>query len=322
MFKTLIVLLSLLFSSLSHSQVPVLNTSKKYPDTVKAGIYIISIYDINFPGNQLNIDFYVWFNYKNDSLHLSKSFEVVNAKDFKISGESREKYDTVIYETFRCNAVLKKKWDVTDFPFDYHELQILIEDIDLDLSKLVFIPDIKGTKIDKNVDVSNWWIKNSGVRVEENFYETTYGDPTLASNDYSKFSRLNFYFTLERKGTGLFLKLFVGLFIAVLISFLTFLINPLNLDPRFGLPVGAIFAAIASEYVINSTLPETTTLTLVDILHNISFIYIFLCILLSTISLHLFERDKKEVSKKLDRYSFIILISTYFITVILLLTVK
>ena len=114
----------------------------------------------------------------------------------------------------------------------------------------------------------------------------------------------------------MFFKLFVGLFISVLMSILTFFINPTDLDPRFGLPVGAIFAAIASEYVISSTLPQNQRLTLVDILHVVSFIYIFICILISAISLHLVKGGNTAASSKLDRYSFFGVTSTYIIIVL------
>jgi hypothetical protein len=80
--------------------------------------------------------------------------------------------------------------------------------------------------------------------------------------------------------------------------------------------VGAIFAAIASQYVISSTLPQNASLTLVDILHDISFIYIFLCILISTISLHYMKAGRDILSQKLDRVSFFTFAITYIILII------
>jgi hypothetical protein len=41
---------------------------KTAPDTAKIGIYIFSMYNLDFPGNKLNMDFYIWYNYLNDSL--------------------------------------------------------------------------------------------------------------------------------------------------------------------------------------------------------------------------------------------------------------
>ena len=285
-------------------------------DTVKIGVYLFSLYDLNFPENKFNADFYVWYNFKNDSLHPAETFELVNSMEFTKVGESREKYDSINYSTFRCNSVVKKQWDVSDFPFDKQQVELEIEDINDDITRLVFVPDTIGSKIDKYVKLEGWKIKDFGIKVVNHTYETSYGDPTLSGDDYSTYSRVVVYFTLEREGGGLFFKLFVGLFISVMISLLTFFINPTDLDPRFGLSVGAIFAAIASQYVISSTLPQNQRLTLVDVLHDISFIYIFICILISTISLRFVNRGNETASKKLDWYSFLALSVSYVIIVL------
>jgi hypothetical protein len=286
------------------------------PDTAKIGVYLFSVYNLDFPGNRLNADFYVWYNYKDTILKPAETFELVNSTEFHKIGQSDEKFDTINYSTFRCNGVIKQDWDVSNFPFDKQTIELQIEDIDNDNSKLVFVPDLAGSKIDKNVRLDGWEIKDFGIKVFDHTYETNYGDPSIPVNEYSAYSRVVIYFTIQRQGTGLFFKLFVGLFISVLMSILTFFINPTDLDPRFGLPVGAIFAAIASEYVISSTLPQNQRLTLVDILHVVSFIYIFICILLSAISLHLFKGGNTAASSKLDRYSFFGVTSTYIIIVL------
>ena len=289
---------------------------KSAPDTAKIGVYIFSMYNLDFPGNKLNMDFYVWYNYLNDSLKLTETFELVNSTEFAKVGESYEKYDSINYSTFRCNSVVKKEWNVTNFPFDKQKVEIIIEDIDNDNTRLVFIADSLATKIDKDVKLEGWKIKNFGIKVIDHTYETNYGDPTIPDGEYSTYSRVVIYFTLEREGAGLFFKLFVGLFISVLISLLTFFVNPTDLDPRFGLSVGAIFAAIASQYVISSTLPQNQKLTLVDVLHDISFIYIFICILISTLSLSLIKKGNVKGSAKLDRSSFIFLSVSYVILIL------
>ncbi len=280
-------------------------------DTVRIGAYIFSIYDLDFPGCKLDIDFYLWYNVTRDSIDMLEYLEVINATEYNKSGETKEKRGKNLYQTVRINSTIKEEWDVSHFPFDRQLIEIYIEDYDKDNSKLVLVPDTIASKIDKNVHVDGWVIKDFGIKVLDHVYETNYGDPNIPLNEYSAYSRAVIYFTLEREGKGLFFKLFVGLFISVLISLLTFFINPMDLDPRFGLSVGAIFAAIASQYVITSSLPQNESLTLVDILHDISFIFIFLCILVSTISLNYMKNGKEMQSQKLDRYSLYILAGMY-----------
>ncbi len=284
-------------------------------DTVKIGAYIFALYDLDFPGNKINADFYLWYNTKKDSLDLLNNLEVINSTEFTKSYEMNEKRGDITYNSVRINTTIKQEWLVSDFPFDEQMIEIMIEDFDKDNTELVFAADTLASKIDKQVHIEGWKIKDFQIKVDDHTYETNYGDPDIRLTDYSAYSRATMHFTLEREGNGLFFKLFIGLFISVLISLLTFFINPLDLDPRFGLSVGAIFAAIASQYVITSTLPQNAGLTLVDILHDISFIYIFLCILISTISLHFIKTGKAKESQKLDRVSFFIFAISYIILI-------
>lgn len=285
-------------------------------DTVKIGGYLFSVYDLDFPGNKINADLYLWYNAKKDSLDLLQNLEVINSTELNKSYEMNEKRGDITYNSVRLNAKIKQEWNVSDFPFDEQNIEIQIEDFDKDNTKLVFVADTLASKIDKQVHIEGWNIKKFGIKIDEHTYETNYGDPDIELTDYSAYSRATIFFTIEREGNGLFFKLFVGLFISVLISLLTFFINPMDLDPRFGLSVGAIFAAIASQYVITSTLPQNAGLTLVDILHDVSFIYIFLCILVSTISLHLYKIGKEKQSQKLDRVSFFVFAISYIILII------
>ena len=81
--------------------------------------------------------------------------------------------------------------------------------------------------------------------------------------------------------------------------------------------VGAIFAAIASEYVIVGALPESSGLSLADKLHVIAFSAILLSIVQSTYSLYLFTNNNEEKSKKLDFLSAILVPSGYLFATVL-----
>ncbi len=81
---------------------------------------------------------------------------------------------------------------------------------------------------------------------------------------------------MTRTGYGYFGKLFTGLFIAVGISLIGMLTSPEELDSKFALSVGAMFAAVASEYLVTASLPDSNILTMADKLHILSFLFIFL----------------------------------------------
>jgi hypothetical protein len=64
--------------------------------------------------------------------------------------------------------------------------------------------------------------------------------------------------------------------------------------------VGALFAAIGNKYIIDSSLPESTTFTLVDLLHGITLFFIFIVITSSAYALRLVKENKIKQANRFD----------------------
>jgi len=116
---------------------------------------------------------------------------------------------------------------------------------------------------------------------------------------------------VERPSKAFALKMFAGLYVATLIGLLAMFVSPLDLDPRFGLGVAAIFAAVATQIVISSNLPETNTLTLADQASLLATIFIFISLVESTYALSLCKRQREDAAKRLDRRSYYCLLALY-----------
>jgi hypothetical protein len=118
---------------------------------------------------------------------------------------------------------------------------------------------------------------------------------------------------IQRPSWGFYLKMFVALFVSVAVSMLEFFMKP-TYNPRFGLGVGALFAAIASTYVTSSLVPGTGVMSLVDIVNYVGMVTIGLGLLQSTISLYLYDRKGKEaLSRLFDRVWFVIFLAGYMV---------
>ena len=57
---------------------------KTHPDTVKAGVYIISVHDINFRDKEYTLRFWLWFVYDNPAFDFAGQLDLPNAKDIEI----------------------------------------------------------------------------------------------------------------------------------------------------------------------------------------------------------------------------------------------
>jgi hypothetical protein len=281
----------------------------------EVGIYLNQIPEISLKENRLRVDFYIWFRWQGDHLKPLDSFEIVDGQI-----ESREHVveetlpGNVHYACCRIAATITKFWDVGRFPLDNHDLSILIEDGENEEFKLRYIADVGNCNVNESVKAAGWRLDRYSVKVVSETYRTNYGDTSLPTNNESVYSRFVFTIPMVRSGIGYFVKLFFGLFIATMIAILAFFIQPTDLDPRFGLGVGAIFAAVASEYVTTSSLPDTNVLTVADKMHIIAFGVIFLCLTESVISLWLFrsECDRKQcLSRRLDHFSAFVMTIAY-----------
>src|SRR5262249_20948446 len=157
-------------------------------------------------------------------------------------------------------------------------------------SDLRFVADSDGTAVSSRVAIPAYRLRPAGVIEKPHSYRTTRGDPRLPPGTKSTYSQLRMGLNLERAGWGLYFKMFQSLWVAVLLALLAFFIRPTEVDPRFGLGVGALFAGVANAYVISSLVPDTGVLVLADVINAVGIAVILLTVVQSTISLHMYSR--------------------------------
>jgi len=262
------------------------------PDTCKVGIFVLQLTDLDYQHLSFNTDFWMWFVTTSDSLSPLSTVTVSNAKEFMMSQQSIERKAGLTWSAQECKATINKTWQIENFPFDHQRLHIILEDAQKDTQSLVYLADTAESKISKKLVLDGWRINNMTVRSVVQQYETNYGDPMLHNG--SAYPSIEATIELHRDGFGLFLKMFIGVYVAFLISIAAFFFNS-GADARFSLAVGALFAAVANKYIADSYLPTTVQFTLVDKIHALTFIFILLTIFISVFEM-LHARKEGRVS--------------------------
>ncbi len=286
--------------------------SKSAEDTCRVGIYFNSLTDFNISDQSFAADFWMWFNYTNDSLQFNDAVEVTNAKSSSFSNYAKLKKGGVNWETMKFNATVFKEWDVSQFPFDKQRLTLHIDHTIYDTKKLAFITDAGNSAIDSNLVLSNWKIDSLAFYVNNQKYNTTFGDPVIKGSSTYPSVTADIYLTRENSWNTLF-KMLTGVYVAFSIVLLAFFVKP---SDRLGLCVGGLFAAVGNKYIIESAVPSTVSNTLFDNIHNITFIAIFVILVVAVISFKWNETEKPEYiakAKKLDRTSFYGVVAAYVI---------
>lgn len=293
------------------------NKSSKKPEKVLVGIYVTSIHDIDFKAKEFEIHFWMWFRYKNRNFDFGRFLEIPNAKTFtKLLDSTYIAHDSV-YMQMKLQCTMKDSWKVSNYPFDRQTLRISFENSQYNSDSLVFVEDTVGEHYDsiaasKGRVLNGWNIDSVTIRSGKKEYKTNFGNASItqAKESYSTFRmRIN----ISRPVWGLFLKTFLGMYIAFLIAFVCFFIHSDIIDARFGLSVGSLFAVVGNKYIIDSSLPETTSFTLVDSLHGLTLFMIFVVVAATARSLRLIKQDKMAKAKKFDRLMAIIVSLVYII---------
>lgn len=272
------------------------------PEEVVVGVFLNQIYEISLKENFLTLDFYLWFRWKTPELKPYSSFAIVDGR-IESKGEAvlKDMPDGSKYAYLRVVAKVTKFWDIRDYPLDNHTIDLIIEEEDQEDHAIQYAVDQQNSELSPNITVPGWKVSKKSVTAGLGTYKSNFGDLTLGSHAESRYGRVTLTLDFQRDSRTFFVKVFFSLWIAAMISFLTFFIKVTDVDPRFGLGVGALFAAVASQYVVSANLPETSLVTLADKIHGVAFAFIFVVILQSTISLWLFENEREAASKKLDK---------------------
>ncbi|MBS1506547.1 MAG: hypothetical protein JSS79_07875 [Bacteroidetes bacterium] len=287
--------------------------AKSKPDTVKVGVYIISIHDINFHDKEYTARFWLWFTYDyNKDLDFSKELDIPNAKDIEINQVLSDTIDGKIWVQLKMKCTMKEDWRVHNFPFDQQHLKIIIEDSNRDVNNLIFVADAEDSRLNPNEGLIGWVVENFKVVANQSPYDTPFGDPRPEVKGQT-YSSVVISMDIDREARGLFLKIFLGMYFAFLIAAVSFLSETNEVESRFGLPVGGLFAAVGNKYIIDSVLPESSQFSLVDILHSLTFFSIFAILMVSAIALKLHNYNKIDKAHRINKIGSIMIIIGYII---------
>ena len=289
-----------------------INAQEEKIDTVHVGIYITSIHDIDFKQKEFTATFWLWLKYKNPKLDFTNNLEVPNAKTVEKTFSTIDTSGGTIFQQMKLQCVLKDSWKISNFPFDEQKLRIYLENSQFDASNMVFVEDTLGEHFDKRFTLRGWNIDSCIISSGKKTYQTAFGNESAVKQE-SVYSSFRLRLSITREAGGLFWKMFIGMYLAFLISYICFYIHSDSMDSRFGLSVGSLFAVIGNKYIVDSSLPDSTTFTLVDTLHGITLFFILLIIAANAYSLRLIKQNKIHRSFRFDNITAIIVIVLYIL---------
>lgn len=257
----------------------------KQPEKVLIGVYVRNIYDLSLADNSFKTVFWAWFIHANTPFDIAKSLDVVNAKDFKGNLFTLRKVHHYFNSMAVYHADMIMNWDLRNFPFDRQILTIYLEDTNFNISQMVFVPDLVNSKIDPEVQLAGWTIAGFKFFVDKKIYDIRYNTPTVTYD--SIFSRAVFQIELVRHSWRKFFQFFSATYLALFLSLCVFFLPVDTLGPKVALLGGAIFATFGNKYLLDSMLPPSPGMTLIDYMQLLTFIFLAFSMFITIVATYL-----------------------------------
>lgn len=290
--------LALIISGAAMAQTDTSSVSEpSEPLQVAFGAYVLRISGVSPQEGTADVDMWVWFRWKTGDIRPDLKFEITN-------GTITSRSESDLYQdgdhqvaSVRVQAQIFQDFDVNRYPLDNHTIHIKIEDAFLPDDELVFTAD-QGSALDKGVKVAGWAVALKEVAAAPYVYQTDYG--YRGAPEAIAYSRIDVAITLERQSYGPLFKSYWISGLAVILALMSLLLSAKESSARYGMVVGAIFAASANAINISSQLPPTTVITLAEQINLIAVGVIFACVFASVFSTRLMNMGRPASSQRLD----------------------
>jgi hypothetical protein len=239
---------------------------------VETGIYVTRIPKFSIVDSLWHVDFYLWFSWHGSAINPGESFKIVSGEiTSKLLMRKTDEGDKH-YALYRVNAEITKAFDISRFPRDEHVLTIVIEDQGLQLYQMVYTSKEDASALSSRINVSGYEILGKQTVVKPHTYKTSMGDPTLPIDYKATYSDFVMAITIARPTWGVFLKMFLPLFLAVALA-LAGLFVPGSAE-RLGIASTAMFVAVINGMSVNTMIPDTGVTTLADVLSDAGYFVI------------------------------------------------
>ena len=281
---------------------------------VSVGLYIMDISHINFAEGTFAIDAYVWMNWDAARFLPPGAEEPTDAASLPRApcetlgfvGAFELNVEPVVkkpgYAQFRVMGTIRQEFNLARFPLDRHVLRLAIEDEEHPDHVVRYEADARNSGA-TDFRITGWTHDRPSVSTYTRTYETNFGDRALPTGDESHFGGIVFEIPIRQVRLAYFVKLTFGLFISTVLALMSLVVAHYGVD-RLGFPVGALFAVVASQWVVGEALPPRAPPTIADWLHVTSFGVILVVTLVNVRSLLVLEGGDPERSKSIDRFWF------------------
>ena len=305
--RSVVRLFIVLVVALTCGRLPAVAEEITDAKTFEVGLWVQDLYDLNVKEKAFSADVWIWARGINPTREPLKTMQFVNMLSAKtdMSLYQQRKRGDVYWSQALVRGKFRYDWNVMNFPFDRHHLEIVIDEGVEDTSAFKYAVDTRGSDYSNKIKLASWRITGFKLEARPAVYNTTFGNPTLSYDNRSLYPELVMTLDIERDEIMSFLKLVAILYIAFGLSLLSYLLhldNPSVMSPRISLVVGAVFAGAINMRAASSTLGSDEGFTLVDQIHIAGLLLIAAATVAAVVSRLML--DAKRPSGEVKRFNY------------------
>jgi len=256
------------------------------PNHVKVGVYVLNIGKYDPQRATIYMDFYLLFNCKDICENLN--FEITNANAPNIRLIEKTKSNAV----YRVQTELHKSDSLQNYPFDSHQVDVILEDKQMTTDKLIFDTDNSTTELDDNLNVPGFNILSTWVATVNNHFYGVFK---------RTFSSYKFSLYLTRPMLSGLLKGILPALIIVSCAFLALFIKNEHISQRFSIATSSLIAAVVFHLNLTASLPSLGYVTYADMFMLINYLCLFLILVEVVFTTYCIDTKHHELSVKVNR---------------------
>ncbi len=259
------------------------------PNHVKVGVYVLNIGKFEVATGTYTVDFYLDLTSERPMGDMKVEF-----MNGRAAGPADKLIDKPTEKFYRYQANLMTNVDMRRYPWDTHELPIILESTTDSKEKVVFEVDEKQQGIDPAVNFVGWDLRGFSTEIRDHEYKV-YGE-TYSQYIYKiEIARLFFISSL---------KTFLPVMCFLLISFVSLLVTLEKLDSRVGMNTAMLIASVMFHLSIGSQLPPAGYLTIADKVMIATYATIGINLLLSVMMMRFIQLKREDTAKAMRAQSF------------------
>ncbi len=260
------------------------------PEVIKVGIYLIRAGSLDITTGAIDVDFYIEFTCPTECGDKA-DFEIINGTT-KSKPVLLEDQGSARQPTYRVAATVFQNVDLRKYPFDSHDVKIVIESSNYDNSTVIYEVNEETTAIDPNVFILGWQMDATpSAQIVDQYYEAW----------DLHYTRYEFKTHLSKPALAGWLKgLLPAIFIAAGSMFALF-ITIKNIANRVAIIASALVASVLYHLNFTSRVPPIGYLTYGDIFMIVNYIVILLSLGATIWILRNDTPENQEFIKKIHR---------------------